>query len=213
MSSNKHNGMRKPRAQAGTRKPSLGYYLIFTDTKETENEYFKGLRDSLPHEIKDKLVIKVIPRIKTDNLVTACIEELNQQPQFRIPWLVFDRDEVKEFDSIIIEAINYDIKVGWSNPCFEVWLHSYFQIPPYTQDSVQCCTTFGTQFRTKTTQEYDKGDANIYQKLSTYGNEKLAIVRSEQLYKSKQETCQKPSQMIPCSTVFLLIDEIRSKCK
>lgn len=43
----------------GTRVPELGYYLIVTDTEETEKNYFEGLRDSISPELKDRLVIKV----------------------------------------------------------------------------------------------------------------------------------------------------------
>lgn len=39
-------GKRKDRNQrVGIRAPELRYYLIVTDTKETEKNYFEGLRD------------------------------------------------------------------------------------------------------------------------------------------------------------------------
>ena len=39
-------GKRKDRNQrVGTRVPELGYYLIVTDTEETEKNYFEGLRE------------------------------------------------------------------------------------------------------------------------------------------------------------------------
>lgn len=42
-------GRRKDRNQrVGKRVPELGYYLIVTDTEETEKNYFEGLRDSIP---------------------------------------------------------------------------------------------------------------------------------------------------------------------
>lgn len=45
--------------RVGTRIPELGYYLIITDTEETEKNYSEGLRDNIPAELKDHLVIKV----------------------------------------------------------------------------------------------------------------------------------------------------------
>ncbi len=54
------NGSRKPRELARHRTPLLGYYFIVTDTKETEQNYMYGLRDSIPKNYKGKLVIKVI---------------------------------------------------------------------------------------------------------------------------------------------------------
>ena len=56
--SDRRAGKRKDRNQrVGTRVPELGYYLIVTDTEETEKNYFEGLRDSIPAELKDRLVI------------------------------------------------------------------------------------------------------------------------------------------------------------
>ena len=40
------NGSRKPRELARHRTPLLGYCFIVTDTKETEQNYMYGLRDS-----------------------------------------------------------------------------------------------------------------------------------------------------------------------
>lgn len=45
--------------KVGTRVPELGYYIIITDTEETEKNYFEGLRDSIPNETKHKIVVKV----------------------------------------------------------------------------------------------------------------------------------------------------------
>ncbi len=34
-----------------------------------------------------------------------------------MPWIVFDCDEIKDFDEIVREAEKKGIGVGWSNPC------------------------------------------------------------------------------------------------
>lgn len=44
-------GKRRDRnKRVGARVPELGYYLIVTDTEETEKNYFEGLRDSITAE-------------------------------------------------------------------------------------------------------------------------------------------------------------------
>lgn len=99
--SNERAGKRKDRnKKIGARVPRLGYYLIVTDTNETEKNYFEGLRDRIPAELKDHLVIKV-EKAKTAELVKRALELARQDSQYRIPWIVFDRDEVKGFDEII----------------------------------------------------------------------------------------------------------------
>ena len=57
--SDRRAGKRNNRNQRlGTRVPELGYYLIVTDTEETEKNYFEGLRDSIPAALaRDGLIL------------------------------------------------------------------------------------------------------------------------------------------------------------
>lgn len=98
MARNDRTGNRKTREQRKTRRcPELGYYLVVTDTEATERCFFNGLHASLPADIKNKLIIKVV-ETKTQNLVEKCLEMTAYEAQYRIPWIVFDRDQVKNFD-------------------------------------------------------------------------------------------------------------------
>jgi len=48
-------GKRKTREQISKQRTSeLGYYFIVTDTKETEQNYMYGLRDSIPKDLQGK---------------------------------------------------------------------------------------------------------------------------------------------------------------
>lgn len=74
-------GNRKTREQRRTIKvPELGYYLIVTDTEGTERCFFTGLHQSLPEEVKNKLVIKVV-ETKTRMLIVNgfCDMPLNER--------------------------------------------------------------------------------------------------------------------------------------
>lgn len=208
------SGNRKSREQR-TRKiiPELGYYLIVTDTQATERCYFTGLHQSLPNEIKDKIVVRVI-ETKTRNLIEKCMEMTAYDAQYRIPWIIFDRDQVKDFDSIIMEAKKKGIFVGWSNPCFEIWMHSYFGNMPAIYESWSCCEKFGQIYERYTGQKYSKADEKMYSKIFKLGDEKKAI----EIAKRKIEQCIRegkinPSDMCPATTVYELVEEIRSKCK
>ena len=70
MSNKERNGQRQSRDFRIRRRPRLGYYLIFTDTRETEKNYLDGLKQFLPVEIRDNIVIKV-KKTSTDNLIQA----------------------------------------------------------------------------------------------------------------------------------------------
>lgn len=214
MGNNRRDGIREKRTERRNRKePKLGYYLIVTDTKGTERVYFNGLRDSLTKDDRDYLVIKVD---ETDNkkLVDRALEFQSKFPQYARPCIAFDKDQLTNFDTIIEEAKSKGIFVAWSNPCLEVWLHAYYDEIPSVYDSVKCCNKFGIEFEKNTGQKYDKADEDLYKKICRKGNEENAISRAEnRLKKFERDGVTTPSKMVPCTTVHILVKEIRDCLK
>lgn len=211
MARSDRTGKRKPRESFRTRVPVLGYYFIVTDAKETEENYLYGLRDSLPKELQGRIVIKV-SKAKTQELVKSCKEQAALEPQYGQPWIVFDRDRVVNFDEIIAKAQKEGIRVGWSNPCIEIWFDAYFGKMHSYNDSVVCCRKFAEIFEQRTGQEYRKNNTQIYAMLNRFGNESQAIqIADRRLQGYLQNGIEKPSEMCPCSTVHKLIDEIHRK--
>lgn len=105
-------GKRKSREQARKRRvPKLGYYYIVTDTDQTEKNYLEGLRNSIPEELKGKIVIKVT-KSRTVDLVKTCKEGASLYPQYSEPWIILDRDQVKDSDGIIKNAQQSGIHAG-----------------------------------------------------------------------------------------------------
>lgn len=210
--SDRRAGKKRDRNQrVGKRIPELGYYLIVTDTEETEKNYFEGLRDSIPAELKDRLVIKV-EKAKTAELVKRAMELIDAESQYRIPWIVFDRDQVKDFDEIIRMAEKNSIHAGWSNPCFEIWMYAYFGEMPAIRESYTCCNRFAEKFGKVAGQKYLKKDRDIYRKLVQYGDEEKAIEVARRCYRKCLENGKKkPSEMWPVSMVYRLVGEIQRK--
>ncbi len=214
MAKKDRTGNRKTRDQRKQFKtPELGYYLIVTDTEATERCFFTGLHQAMPEDVRNRLVIKVI-ETKTRTLIDKCMELMAYDAQYRIPWIVFDRDQVQGFDDIIAEAVNKGIHVGWSNPCFEIWMYAYFGSMPAIQDSWTCCSDFVRVYENKTGQKYSKADEQMYGKLSKAGDEEKAI----QIAQYKREQCiregkTKPLEMCPCTTVHELVGEINGKVR
>lgn len=88
------------------RKPrtfKMGNYLIVTDGRETEVNYFKGLRGLLAPEEREHLRIEVVPVQNARSLVNKC-EVIRDKQTYSEVWIVFDRDLVQNFDAIIEEA-------------------------------------------------------------------------------------------------------------
>ena len=71
--------------------------------------FFTGLHQSLPEDIKNKLVIKVV-ETKTRTMIDKCMELTAYDAQYRIPWIVFDRDQVQGFDEIIAEVMSVPVQ-------------------------------------------------------------------------------------------------------
>lgn len=212
MANLERNGIRKIRGQLFKQRiPKLGYYFIVTDTKETEQNYMFGLRNSIPPELQGKLVIKVV-KTKTKNLVEEALNLASLNPQYGEIWIVFDRDQVQNFDEIISEAITKGINIGWTNPCIEEWFNAYFGAMPTYANSVSCCNGFEQIFERNAHQKYVKSDLAIYEKLNRFGNEEKAIrIAAQKMHDHRIQGKYKPSEQIPGTTVHLLVDEIKSK--
>lgn len=185
--------------------------MIVTDTEATERCFFNGLHQTLPEHIRGKLVIKVV-ETKTRAMIDKCLELTAYEAQYRIPWIVFDRNQVIEFDEIIAEAKKKGIQVGWSNPCFEIWMYAYFGAMPAIKESWTCCSEFGRVYESKIGQKYSKADEKMYEKICNVGDEEKAIqIAQQKLEQHEREGKTKPSEMCPCTTVHKLVGEIKRK--
>ena len=212
-------GKRKKREEMAKRRtPALGYYIIVTDTEKTEKNYVEGLRKSIPEALQGQIVVKVLEK-ETANLLEEAIYQASMHPQYGRLWIIFDRDQTKDFDKIIERAERRGVCVGWSNPCLEIWFHAYLgEMPVYAQDpakaSKACCAGFEKAYQKIKKQTYAKGDPNIYKKLCEAGDEAKAIALAEQRYAQREREKETliPSEMDSCTTVHRLVKEIKEKC-
>ena len=188
-----------------------GAYLIVTDAEKTEKYYFEGIKNRIPDSLKNDLQIKIYSNKALSKIIDFAAEERNKDERFRDIWLVFDRDEVKNFDKLIEEAKENKMNVGWSNPCFEIWLMSYFQSPKNIEESQKCCETFEKIFKENTGKKYKKSEEKIYNILYEKGDENRAIERAREKYHQIRKEYSKPSKMIGCTTVYKLVEELKKK--
>ena len=188
-----------------------GAYLIVTDAEKTEKNYFEGIKASIPENLKNDLQIKIYSNKALSKIIDFAAEQRNKDERFRDIWLVFDRDEVKNFDKLIEEAKEAKMNIGWSNPCFEIWLMSYFQIPKNIDVSQKCCEIFEKIFKENTSKKYKKSEVKIYNILCENGDEDKAIERAREKYYQVRKEYSQPSKMIGCTTVYKLVEELKKK--
>ncbi|MDD4019180.1 MAG: RloB family protein [Kiritimatiellae bacterium] len=209
---NRLNRLKTKREQRQKRNLRLGGYLIVTDTEETEANYFNGFVSNIPSKYKDDLQIKIFPGKDLKTIIDFAESERNRDVRFRNVWIIFDRDKVKNFDELISDANQLDMNVGWSNPCFEIWMSAYFGKMKKCTSSMTCCTNFKKLLISKTPKKvYCKSDSDIYEVLAKYGNENKAIDFARKRHSEWLKEYRNPSDMIACSTVYALISEIRGK--
>lgn len=85
---------------------------------------------------------------------------------------------------------------------------------PAVVESYVCCDRFAEKFEKNVRQKYNKNDKGIYKKLLQFGDEEGAIELAERYYRQHLEDGKKkPSEMLPASRVYQLVEEILLKIK
>ncbi len=203
---------KKPRKQ-GSRRELFENILIVTDGEKTEANYFQGLRNSFPEPIRNKISIKILAKLDTQELVERSLKEQREDPREREIWIVFDKDNrPDDFDRIISSAKKHGINIAWSNPCIEIFFHAYYGKRPKNTDAKQCISAFSIDFQKATKKEYLKNDKEIYDILCHSGDEKKAIEFSKKKLKQSinEAESKKPSSYCPGSTLHELVGKITS---
>ncbi|NBE81798.1 RloB family protein [Micromonospora rubida] len=91
--------------------------LIATNGESTERAYFNGLKQE--SWVRPRVVV-VVQRGSPVDLVRGAGRR-RQRDDFDEAWAVCDIDEYPT-QPASVEAVASDVKLAWSNPCFEVWL-------------------------------------------------------------------------------------------
>ena len=105
----------------------LGQFIIYTDTDQTEKNYFEGLKRNIPDEIRSQIDI-IVKRADTPELVKSCISEARHAPNYARIAIVFDRDEVPDFDEIINSATSNPATSTQHYQLFSATIHTNFQL-------------------------------------------------------------------------------------
>lgn len=116
--------------------------LIVCEGSNTEPQYFNGLA-SLVHN--PRVRIETVPGVGAPKTIVAEAKrrklEAEQQARreedeflkYDAVWSVFDRDDFPDIPDALQMAHANDIRVAFSNPCFELWLLLHFKEQPGMQ--------------------------------------------------------------------------------
>lgn len=193
-------------------------FLIATEGTRTEPNYFKALKTELEKSNRFSIDISVQGKGKATTTLVNKVHrqiEYNHQEYDRV-WVVFDRDEFPDFDEAIQQAAEHKINCAWSNESFELWLLLHFKDVSGHTDRKDLCDLLEAAIRNELHKtdpaalyDYSKGDTEIYEHVTTLGNEAEAFARAEVLKNNFKESNVAPSAQNPCTHVDELVFELR----
>lgn len=208
----KHGPLVSSGRRQGTRD-QIVRFLIVCEGEKTEPNYFRAFTERWS-EVKE---IKVAGcGCSTCQLIIEAkklrekLERERMVPFDRV-WLVFDKDEFKDFNKAIADAKKEGMNCAWSNQAFELWYVLHFQYLDTGVDRKQYIEMIEDKVRKASkskTFKYKKNDEGFYQILQAHGEEEQAIKRArklrENMGKKKNYAAHNPR-----TEVDLLVDELR----
>ncbi len=212
----RNEGKRKPQRRAlrsGTK------YIVVTDGTVTEKIYFMSLKEEIERKTEKKISLEIRTNIKPSHMIDECKSIMSLSPEYTQCWIVIDKDEVSGFDDLVKATESHDrIHVAWSSPCLEYWFMCYWNINGNYNTSQLCCHSFGREFTRRTGKDYNKSEKNLkslYKILTgEAGSESRAIQKAKARHLDHLKNgIQKPSEMTPCTTMYLLIEELWSSAQ
>lgn len=194
-------------------------FLIATEGTQTEPNYFNALKTELEKSNRFNIDISVQGKGKSTTALVGKVHRqiaFNNQEYDRV-WVVFDRDEFPDFDEAIQQATEHKINCAWSNESFELWLLLHFKDVPKHTSRKDLCDLLEKAIRNELHKkdpnalyDYSKGDAKIYEHVTTLGNEADAFTRAEALRNNFKDSTNTPSSQNPCTLVDKLVLELRN---
>ena len=133
----RRKGKKKQRKE-NNRRRAPERYLIICEGKETEPNYFNGIKSRIDKKYKDRINVdgnryKLNIKGTGRNIVSLVEYTIKQKSLSSIPydytWIIFDKDDIldDDFDNAIKKAKSQNIRVAWSNESIELWFLLHFE--------------------------------------------------------------------------------------
>ena len=183
-----------------TRDP-IPTFLIVCEGEKTEPNYFR----SFPVSTRPEITI-VGAGCETISVVNKAIELMANRAFDRV-WCVFDRDPsrvnntAQRFNTALRLAEKENIRVAYSNECFELWYLLHFNF----YDTAVPRSDYYKKLTTLLKYDYAKNSDDMYAKLED--KQPQAIKHAQKLLASYDPTHQ-PESDNPATTVHLLVEEL-----
>ena len=207
----------KPLVNSGREQGTRGKivrFLIVCEGKKTEPNYFKAFTERWS-EVKEVNVkgcgCSTCQLINEAKKIQENLEH-ERQVSFDRVWLVFDKDEFKDFNKAIAKAKKEKMNCAWSNEAFELWYVLHFQYLDTGVDRKQYIGMIEDKVRKASKDrkfKYKKNDVGFYQILQEHGDEAQAMSRAQRLRGSHEGEVDYDAHN-PRTEVDLLVKELRN---
>ena len=188
-------------------------YLIICEGKQTEPNYFNGLKQDINRKYGKKVEV-LIPNIdikgtgrNTTDLVKYTQKYVNYSNKvYGQVWVVFDKDDYS--DEQFNQAIkNCDYNVAWSNPNFELWLLSHLKRVSKVMSKDEILDELDKEFQRNGLGTYNKNDGKIFEKVTKDRKLDIAIKNCE--YMEKLNKNGQASDRNPMTRVYKIVDGLK----
>lgn len=208
---NNRNISRKDKLKS--KKLAPANYLIVCEGKQTEPNYFNGLKKKINENYGSKVDV-LIPSIEikgTGENTTALVKYTDKfvnysNKRYGQVWVVFDKDDYsdEQFDKAI-KTCEYN--VAWSNPNFELWILSHFKKGNRYISKDGVLQELSKEFQRNGLGDYAKNDVNIFDKVTGEGKLHTAIKNCE--YMEELNKDGQASQKNPMTRVYKIVEGLR----
>ena len=212
----KTRNMRGPLVSSGRKqgtRDQIVSFLIVCEGEKTEPNYFRAFIERWS-EVKEVNVkgcgCSTCQLIIEAKKLREKLERERMVPFDRV-WLVFDKDEFKDFNKAIADAKKEGMNCAWSNQAFELWYVLHFQYLDTGVDRKQYIEMIEDKVRKvlkSKTFKYEKNDVGFYQILQEHGDEDFAFKNADKL-RNRHKGKSNYATHNPRTEVDLLVDELR----
>lgn len=212
--------------QVGGRQKEVRFLIVSEDTKSSVSNFKAMIKDiqAIKYSVVKGIPSQELPsdehvRVSSKTKVLGCgmatkrlLEEAKdirdkEQTPFDSCWLVFDKDDFKDFNQAIKEATDAGFKVAWSNESFELWYLLHFRYQNTGLGRKECIKALEEVIRKHDPKfKYEKGNTDMYGILSESGDQSQAIKFAQKLRDSY--TDENYASHNPCTRVDMLVKEL-----
>ena len=188
-------------------------YLIVCEGKQTEPNYFNGLKKKVNEKYGSKVDV-LIPNIDIKGIgenTTALVKYTDKfvnysNKRYGQVWVVFDKDDYSDdqFDKAIRTC---DYNVAWSNPNFELWLLSHLKKVNKYISKDDLLKELDKEFKKNELGKYKKNDDKIFEKLTNNNGLEKAIKNCESMELLNKDG--QASKRNPMTKVYKVVEGLK----